>query len=87
MWENMKYNLKKFNFIFTGHYLKIWYALFVLIAALMLFNSFRLRAVSEFDLTVYNAEGQIVSQSRVQDGEVPLLLDQLPVTKSFRPVK
>ena len=83
----MKYNLKKFNFIFTGNYLKIWYALFVIIAALMAFNILKLRAVSEFDLTVYNAEGQIISQRRVHSDEVPLILDQLPVTKSFKPVK
>jgi hypothetical protein len=79
--------MKKYNVIFTGHFLKIWYALFVIVLAAMIYNSIHLRSVDEFDLTVYDRSGAIISEKRVSKDEVSFLVDQLPVTKSFKPVK
>jgi hypothetical protein len=82
--------MKRFNFIFTGNYLKVWYVACVITVAIMVFNFVRLNRVQDFELTVFDSGGNVVSVETVHltnDYEKMALYSRLPVTKSFKPIK
>jgi hypothetical protein len=81
--------MKRFNFIFTGRYLKFWYIAFVIVLAVMFFNHRRLAAVDTFTLIVYDTAGNIVDERDVsrQEAEQMRRNFELPMSKAFIPQK
>lgn len=80
--------MKKFNFIFTGKYLKFWYIAFALTIGLMVLNYTRLRAVNDYTLYVYDNSGNVIQTEHLTRGEInQWALGKYPVPKLFVPNK
>ena len=79
--------MRKLNVIFTGRYLKFWYAACFIIILLMFANWKINERVSRFELTVYNSDGEAISRQTVSGKQINAAIAESPVTKSFKPVK
>jgi hypothetical protein len=81
--------MKRFNFIFTGRYLKYWYIAFVIVLGLMFFNHMRLSSVDMYTVIVYDSAGNVASQQDVSKQEAEWLRRnfELPMSKAFIPHK
>lgn len=72
--------------IFGGASMKYWYVAFIISMAWLVGSLVNSSAVSKYELTFYDNEGniiktEIVDRSRFQAPET------LPVTKSYKPIK
>ncbi len=84
----MKTNfMRKLNVIFTGPYLKFWYATCVIIILTMLANWKINERVSKYEFTLYNTNGEVASKQIVDERQLSKAVAESPVTKSFKPVK
>ena len=86
--------MRKINVIFTGRYLKIWYAACIVMIIVMLVVWKINERVSKFELTIYNSDGTVEQRLIVHKSQISLYNNSIivndsktPVTKSFRPIK
>ncbi|MDR2883868.1 MAG: hypothetical protein LBV09_02030 [Deferribacteraceae bacterium] len=82
--------MKKLNFIFSGVYLKVWYVACFITITIMVVNFVRLNRVQDFELTLFDSGGNVVSTEVVHlenDYEKTALYTRLPATKVFKPIK
>ena len=81
--------MKRFNFIFTGRYLKFWYIAFAIVVGLMLYNYKRLQAVDSYTVIFYDSGGNKTQEFEVSRAELIAAggFKALPTTKVFIPHK
>lgn len=78
--------LKSISQYFGGRYMKFWYVAFVLVMGWFVLGLVNRMAVSSYELTGYDSNGNVVG-TKIVDMNTMTNPDRLPVTKSYKPIK
>lgn len=74
--------------IFGGTSMKYWYVAFIISMAGLVAVLINSASVTQFELTIYDNEGRVVETRIVDKDDVELRSpENLPVTKSYKPLK
>ncbi len=79
--------MKKFTKYFGGEYQKYWYVASVITIILMALSMYNSRAVTTYELTIYNADGTVKSQEIVDQMFVARENERVGVSKKYVPIK
>ncbi|WP_022852135.1 hypothetical protein [Limisalsivibrio acetivorans] len=78
--------MPEFSRFFTGSSLKYWYIAFVISLAWLIGSMVNARAVTQYEVTLYDRDGQ-VKDVRIVDKYRLQAPESLQVPKSYRPIK
>jgi len=66
--------------------MKYWYVAFAVVMLWFILNLLNNAAVSRYELTAYDSDGNVIGSTEVQSGTMAPP-ERLPITKSYKPYK
>jgi hypothetical protein len=78
--------MKRFNKYFGGEYMKYWYVAFIVTIAIMALNMISAKNVREFEITVFDKNGQVIEKKVYHKNELRII-EKIRQPKAVMPLK
>jgi hypothetical protein len=78
--------IREISQYFGGRYMRYWYVAFAAVMIWFIVNLLNNSAVSKYEFTAFDSEGNVLGKTIVQRGSM-VDPERLPVTKAYKPIK